>query len=42
MHPVVEQHGWRLGRIRDPFGHDWEIGTPLIPWPPLTGRPGAG
>lgn len=26
---VVEEHGWRLGRIRDPFGHHWEIGTPL-------------
>ena len=22
------------GRIADPFGHDWEIGKPLIPWPP--------
>lgn len=32
--PVENQHGWRLGRIADPFGHDWEIGTPLVPWPP--------
>jgi PhnB protein len=32
--PVAEEYGWRLGRIRDPFGHDWEIGTPLVPWPP--------
>ena len=32
--PVGEEHGWRLGRIADPFGHPWEIGTPLIPWPP--------
>jgi PhnB protein len=24
--PVVEEYGWRLGRIRDPFGHEWEIG----------------
>ena len=32
--PVSEQHGWRLGRISDPFGHDWEIGTPLVDWPP--------
>jgi PhnB protein len=31
---VGEEHGWRLGRITDPFGHHWEIGTPLIPWPP--------
>jgi PhnB protein len=32
--PVSEEHGWRLGRIADPFGHHWEIGTPLGPWPP--------
>ena len=32
--PVSEQHGWLLGRITDPFGHEWEIGTPLGPWPP--------
>lgn len=31
---VAEAHGWRLGRIEDPFGHHWEIGTPLVPWPP--------
>lgn len=27
--PVIDEHGWRLGRIVDPFGHEWEIGTPL-------------
>lgn len=27
--PVGEDHGWRLGRIVDPFGHHWEIGRPL-------------
>jgi len=27
--PVGNQHGWRLGRIVDPFGHRWEIGKPL-------------
>jgi PhnB protein len=27
--PVGEAHGWRLGRIQDPFGHHWEIGSPL-------------
>ena len=27
--PVAEEHGWRLGRFIDPFGHEWEIGTPL-------------
>ena len=31
---VTEEHHWLLGRIRDPFGHDWEIGRPLIDWPP--------
>ena len=24
--PVADGHGWRLGRILDPFGHHWEIG----------------
>jgi PhnB protein len=27
--PVSSEHGWRLGRIVDPFGHEWEIGVPL-------------
>ena len=27
--PVEEAHGWRLGRIMDPFGHHWEIGRPV-------------
>jgi PhnB protein len=27
--PVGNDHGWRLGRIVDPFGHHWEIGKPL-------------
>jgi PhnB protein len=31
---VGEEHGWRLGRIIDPFGHEWEIGKPLGAWPP--------
>ena len=31
---VSDEHGWRLGRIVDPFGHEWEIGKPLGPWPP--------
>ena len=26
--PVNDQHGWRIGRIADPFGHHWEIGKP--------------
>jgi PhnB protein len=31
---VADDHGWRLGRIVDPFGHEWEIGHPLGVWPP--------
>lgn len=31
---VGEEDGWRLGRLVDPFGHHWEIGAPLVPWPP--------
>lgn len=27
--PVGEGHGWRLGRLVDPFGHHWEIGRPI-------------
>jgi PhnB protein len=33
VHPVMQMHGWRLGRIADPFGHHWEIGTPPDGWP---------
>jgi PhnB protein len=36
VYPVGEQHGWRLGRIADPFGHHWEVGKPLIAWPPAS------
>jgi PhnB protein len=32
--PVANEHGWRVGRVIDPFGHEWEIGAPLIAWPP--------
>jgi PhnB protein len=32
--PVGDEHGWRLGRITDPSGHRWEIGKPLVKWPP--------
>jgi PhnB protein len=32
--PVSDEHGWRVGRIVDPFGHEWEIGIPVRPWPP--------
>jgi PhnB protein len=23
--PVAEEHGWRTGRLADPFGHHWEL-----------------
>src|SRR5258706_4617597 len=26
VHAVGEQHGWRVGRVVDPYGHHWEIG----------------
>jgi PhnB protein len=32
---VHDEHGWLVGRILDPFGHEWEIGTPLGTWPPI-------
>lgn len=31
VHAVREEHGWRIGRLMDPFGHHWEIGRPLSP-----------
>jgi PhnB protein len=34
VYAVEEAHGWLLGRVVDPFGHHWEIGKPLTPWPP--------
>jgi PhnB protein len=39
--PVAEEHGWLLGRIEDPYGHHWEIGKPLIDWPPSHAHRGA-
>ncbi|MBS4200008.1 VOC family protein [Bacillus sp. FJAT-49732] len=27
--PIYEEHGWRIGRIEDPFGHHWEIGKQI-------------
>jgi len=32
--PVADEYGWRLGRVIDPFGHEWELGKPLGTWPP--------
>jgi PhnB protein len=30
VYPVTDEHGWRVGRIVDPFGHHWEIGKALL------------
>lgn len=30
---VADEHGWRVGRVIDPFGHEWEIGRPPDRWP---------
>jgi PhnB protein len=32
--PVSKEHGWQVGRVVDPFGHEWEIGKPTGAWPP--------
>jgi PhnB protein len=40
IYPAVKEHGWLLGRVEDPFGHHWEIGKPLIAWPPADGGHG--
>jgi PhnB protein len=29
VYPIVVEHGWKLGRILDPYGHHWEIGHPV-------------
>ena len=29
IHPVSEMHGWRVGRVADPYGHHWEICQPI-------------
>jgi PhnB protein len=29
VNPVSDEHGWRIGRIVDPFGHHWEIARQL-------------
>src|SRR4051812_12507795 len=38
VYPVAGKHGWRPGRVADPFGHPGEVGRPLGEWPP----PGGG
>lgn len=27
--PVRTEESWRIGKLKDPFGHIWEIGHPL-------------
>jgi len=34
---VAPEHGWLVGRLVDPYGHEWEIGRPLGGW--RTGSP---
>jgi PhnB protein len=29
VYPVGDDHGWRIGRVIDPYGIHWEIGHPL-------------
>jgi PhnB protein len=29
VYAISEGHGWRVGRIADPYGHHWEIGRPV-------------
>jgi len=29
IYSVQERHGWEIGRVSDPFGHQWEIGKSL-------------
>lgn len=32
--PVHDEHGWRVARFEDPFGHEWEVGHQLGLTPP--------
>ncbi len=27
--PVTTEDSWKIGKLKDPFGHIWEIGHPL-------------
>jgi PhnB protein len=35
VHPVTEGHGWRVGRLVDPFGHHWG-GPGASSWLPIS------
>jgi PhnB protein len=39
VYPVADRHDWLLGRVEDPYGHHWEIGKPVVAWPPPGGPP---
>jgi PhnB protein len=28
--PMATEEDWRIGKLKDPFGHIWEIGYPLV------------
>ena len=32
--PVEDAHGWRVGKVLAPHGHQWEIARPPAAWPP--------
>jgi hypothetical protein len=40
VRPVVDEHRWRLGCVRDPYGRHREIGRPLGEWAPSGGTDG--
>ncbi len=29
INPMSDAYGWRIGKLADPFGHQWEIGKRL-------------
>jgi PhnB protein len=31
--PVTTEHAWKIGKLRDPFSHVWEIGHPIATKP---------
>jgi PhnB protein len=30
VYAVSREHGWRVGRVVDPYGHHWEIGRRVV------------
>lgn len=34
LHELSQGHGWEIVALRDPFGYEWEVGRPVVPWPP--------